>query len=57
MVLVVYLMEHNFVTQLITNGVDVRTVQELMGHATPVTTVSYARSSDDKKKEAISSLE
>ncbi|MBR2552511.1 MAG: site-specific integrase [Erysipelotrichaceae bacterium] len=52
-----YQLRHNFATQLITNGVDVRTVQELMGHATPVMTVSYARSSDDKKKEAISSLE
>lgn len=51
-----YMLRHRFSTELVTNNVDVRTVMELMGHKNPNMTVSYARSDDEKKRNAISEL-
>ncbi|MBR3036441.1 MAG: tyrosine-type recombinase/integrase [Lachnospiraceae bacterium] len=48
-----YQLRHQFSTDLVTAGVDLRTVQELMGHASGTMTLSYARSNDKLKREAI----
>lgn len=53
-----YGMRHSFDSELITNGVDPRTVMELMGHTNVNTTLAvYARSTDEKRKEAIRLVE
>ena len=44
-----YMLRHNFSTTLIQNGIDIRTIQELMGHASGSMTIDYARSNDDLK--------
>lgn len=48
-----YMLRHKFSTDLITNNVDLRTIQELMGHKNSSMTVSYARSNDKLKRDAI----
>lgn len=48
-----YQLRHLFGTDLITNNVDSRTIQELMGHASYSMSVSYARSSEERKKDAL----
>lgn len=48
-----YNLRHQFSTDLLQKGVDLRTIQEIMGHANPKMTINYARSDDDKKKKAI----
>ena len=48
-----YRLRHLFSTNMLDAGVDIRTVMELMGHASPSTTLSYARSDMDKKRQAI----
>ncbi|WP_442879281.1 tyrosine-type recombinase/integrase [Anaerorhabdus sp.] len=48
-----YQLRHLFGTDLITNNVDGRTIQELMGHASYSMSVSYARSSKERKKDAL----
>lgn len=52
-----YMLRHRFSTKMVTNGVDVRTVMELMGHASPSMTVSYARSDEAKKRSALELVE
>lgn len=53
-----YGMRHVFDSELITNGVDPRTVMELMGHTDVSTTLAvYARSTEEKRKEAIRKVE
>lgn len=53
-----YGMRHVFDSELITNGVDPRTVMELMGHTNVNTTLAvYARSTEEKRKEAIERVE
>ena len=53
-----YGMRHSFDSELITNGVDPRTVMELMGHTNVNTTLAtYARSTEQKRKEAIELVE
>lgn len=51
-----YALRHRFSTSMITNNVDVRTAMELMGHAEPSMTIKYARSDNEKKKDAVNSL-
>lgn len=48
-----YQLRHQFSTDLVTAGVDLRTVQELMGHASGSMTLSYARSNDALKRDAV----
>lgn len=49
-----YTLRHQFSSDLITGGVDPRTVMELMGHSsTSMTVGTYARSNIEKKREAL----
>ena len=48
-----YMLRHQFSTDLIINGVDIRTIQELMGHSDSSMTISYARSNNDLKRNAL----
>lgn len=48
-----YQLRHQFSTDLITAGVDLRTVQELMGHASGTMSLEYARSNEDLKRSAL----
>jgi integrase len=49
-----YANRHQFSSDLITNGVDPRTVMELMGHSsTDMTVGTYARSNIEKKRNAL----
>lgn len=49
-----YQLRHLFSSDLVRNKVDLRTIQELMGHASKGMTLSYARSDDSTKIEALS---
>lgn len=51
-----YQLRHNFATNLVTNNVDTRTIQELMGHANIQMSIYYARSNEDLKKEAVKTI-
>lgn len=50
-----YDLRHQFATDLIANGTDVKTVQSLMGHASAVMSLGYAQSTKEAMKEAINS--
>ena len=47
---------HTFASHLVMNGVDLRTVQELMGHKLFNMTLRYAHLSPDHKRSAVSLL-
>ncbi len=50
-------LRHTFATSLLDAGVDLKTVQALMGHSHIRTTERYLHSNDDKKFEAINRLQ
>ena len=50
-------MRHTFATTLLDKGNDLRPVQALMGHSHIRTTEMYLHSTDDRKVEAIQSLQ
>lgn len=52
-----HVMRHTFGTTLLDNGNDLRTVQALMGHSHIRTTETYLHSNDDRKVEAVRSLQ
>ncbi len=49
-------LRHTFATHLIRNGVDIRTVQELMGHSELETTAKYLHSDTRTKQAAVGRL-
>ncbi len=52
-----HVMRHTLATTLLDNGNDLKTVQSLMGHSHIRTTEQYLHSTDDRKVEAIRSLQ
>ncbi len=52
-----HVMRHTFATTLLDKGNDLRTVQSLMGHSHTRTTERYLHTNDDRKAEAIESLQ
>ena len=50
-------LRHSFASQLVMRGVDLRTVQELMGHEDLMMTQRYAHLSPDHKRRAIAALD
>ena len=49
-------LRHAFGTGLAENGVDPKTIMELMGHSDLRMTMRYLHTSDEKKKEAVAKL-
>ncbi|MBM7563088.1 tyrosine-type recombinase/integrase [Paenibacillus sacheonensis] len=49
-------LRHTFATMLLKNGVDIRVVKELMGHASIETTMIYTHVNDSQKKQAMSTI-
>jgi site-specific recombinase XerD len=50
-------LRHTFASRLVMAGVDIRTVQELLGHKTISMTLRYAHLSPDHKRKAMEALE
>ncbi|WP_215141160.1 tyrosine-type recombinase/integrase [Exiguobacterium qingdaonense] len=50
-------LRHTFATRLAMSGVDVLTIQQLLGHESVATTQVYAHIGDERKKHAISGLQ
>jgi len=47
---------HTFATELVRNGTDLKTVQELLGHEDPSTTMIYLHSDMGRKRQAVEAL-
>ena len=52
-----HVLRHTFASRLVMSGVDIRTVQELMGHADITMTMRYAHLSPDHKRGAMEAME
>ena len=48
-----YTMRHQFITDGLQSGTDMRTIQEYVGHQNPSMTLSYARSNQDLQHKAL----
>jgi len=51
-----HMLRHTFASDLVRNGVDVRTVQELLGHESLQTTARYLHSDVESKRRAVEGL-
>ena len=49
-------LRHGCASQLVANGVDVCTVQKLLGHRSLDTTMRYLHTTDFRKREAVETL-
>lgn len=49
-------LRHTFAVSLLDQGVDLRTVQDLLGHSSITTTQAYLHTSDEKKLAAVNAL-
>ncbi|MFP4365174.1 MAG: tyrosine-type recombinase/integrase, partial [Spirochaetia bacterium] len=49
-------LRHTFATSLFRNKVDIKTIQELLGHASIATTQIYMHVEDEQKREAVMKL-
>ena len=49
-------LRHTYATRLLDRGVDVMTIQELLGHSSVTTTMRYLHSTDSKKRAAVELL-
>ena len=52
-----HILRHTFASRLVMAGVDLRTVQELLGHKTILMTMRYAHLSADHRRTAVETLE
>ncbi len=50
-------LRHTFASNLVMNGVDIKTVQELLGHKSIMMTMRYSHPTPDHKKQAVNSLD
>jgi site-specific recombinase XerD len=50
-------LRHTFASRLLDRGVDIVTVQQLLGHSTVVTTMRYTHTNLDSKRNAVARLE
>ena len=50
-------LRHTFASHLVMNGVDIKTVQELLGHTSLTMTMKYAHLAPDHRARAIKTLD
>ena len=54
--LTLHSLRHTFATNLVMNGTDLRTVQELLGHSSLTMTMRYSHPTPEHKRNAIANL-
>lgn len=53
----IHSLRHTFATRLLENGVDIKTISELMGHSSPTVTLNrYVHTNMDNKRIALQKL-